>query len=76
MADLKLTSQATAASAIKARTDDMKTLMDARLEVWNRLPDEKKIAWVKSGKDPVMTLAWNVYRYLRDNFFGQGVDNG
>lgn len=72
MADLTLTSQSIASSAIKSRTDDLKTLMDARLDVWRRIPDAKKLAWVKSGKDPVMTLAWNVYKYLRDNFFGEG----
>lgn len=75
MTTLNLSNQAVAATAIKNRTDDLKALMDARLAVWKKLPDAKKKAWITSGKDPVMTLAWGSYKYLRDNFFGQGVDD-
>jgi hypothetical protein len=48
--------------------------MELRKEVWDRLPVAKKKAWIASGKDPIMSLAWQVYRYLRDNFFMQEVD--
>jgi hypothetical protein len=43
--------------------------MDQRKPIWDRMSDAKKRAWVTSGKDPIMTLAWKIYRYLRDNFF-------
>ncbi len=76
MATLNLTGQATSAGQIQTRINQLKTAMDLRLEIWNRLPVGKKKAWITSGKDPIMTLAWQVYRYLRDNFFGQEVDNG
>jgi hypothetical protein len=74
--DLTLTNQASQASTIQTRINTLKSLMDSRLPIWKKLPDAKKKAWVTSGKDPIMTLAWNVYKYLRDNFFDSGVDNG
>jgi len=74
MTDLNLTGQSTSAGQIQTRINQLKTAMDLRLAVWNKLSDEKKKKWVTSGKDPIMTLAWNVYKYLRDNFFAQGVE--
>lgn len=76
MATLNLTDQATATSAIQTRVNQLKSLMDARKPIWIKLSDEKKKQWISSGKDPIMTLAWQTYRYLRDNFFGAEVDNG
>ena len=69
MADLNLTGQATLAGPIQTRVAQLKTAMDARLAVWQRLPDAKKKAWVASGKDPIMTLSWEIYKYLKKNFF-------
>lgn len=74
MADLNLTGQSILAGPIQTRVNQLKTAMDSRIAVWNRLPVEKKKAWITSGKDPIMTLAWQIYRYLRDSFFGQEVD--
>ena len=76
MAELNLTGQATSAGQIQTRVNQLKTAMDLRLPIWNKLPVAKKKQWIASGKDPIMTLAWNVYKYLRDNFFGEDVDNG
>ena len=74
MADLNLTGQETSAAAIQTRVTQLRAAMELRKEVWNRLPVAKKKLWITSGKDPIMTLAWQVYRYLRDNFFTQEVD--
>jgi hypothetical protein len=71
MSELNLTGQSTIAGQVQTRINQLKTEMDKRKEIWNRLPVEKKKAWISSGKDPIMTLSWQVYRYLRDNFFGQ-----
>lgn len=71
MSNLNLTGQSTLAGQIQTRVNQLKTAMDERLVVWNRLPDDKKKKWVKSGKDPIMTLAWEIYKYLRNNFFEQ-----
>ena len=76
MATLNLTDQATLASAVQTRINQFRNAMELRKEVWMRLSKEKKVAWIKSGKDPIMTLAWQIYRYLRDNFFDQEIDNG
>ena len=48
---------------------ELKGQLDLRKPVWDRIPDAKKRAWIKSGKDPEMSLAWDVYRYLNNNFF-------
>lgn len=69
MTDLNLTGQATSASQIQTRITQFKSAIDLRKDVWNRMSDTKKKAWVQSGKDPIMTIAWQIYRYLRDNFF-------
>ena len=74
MTDLNLTGQTTLASAIQTRVSQLKTAMDDRLPVWRKLPDEKKKKWVTSDKDDIMTLSWNIYKYLRDNFFERGVE--
>lgn len=76
MAELNLTGQATSAGQIQTRITQLRNAMDLRLPIWQKLPVAKKKAWITSGKDPIMTLAWNTYRYLRDNFFGSEVDNG
>mgnify|MGYP001769682604 CR=1 FL=1 len=69
MADLNLTGQATSASQIQTRIAQLRTAMLSRKEVWDRMSLEKKRLWVKSGKDPIMTLAWKIYAFLRNNFF-------
>lgn len=76
MADLNLTGQSTIAGQVQTRITQLRSAMELRKDVWNRMSVEKKKAWITSGKDPIMTLAWTIYRYLRDNFFGQEVDNG
>lgn len=76
MADLNLTGQATIAGQVQTRINQLKAEMDKRKSIWDRMSTAKKKAWITSGKDPIMTLAWTVYRYLRNNFFGQEVDNG
>jgi hypothetical protein len=76
MAYLTLTGQATLSGPIQTRVNQLKTAMDARQAVWDKLPDAKKKKWVTSGKDPIMTLSWEIYKYLRNNFFSQEVDNG
>ena len=74
MADLNLTGQATSAGQIQTRITQLRNAMELRKEVWSRMSVAKKKAWITSGKDPIMTLAWQVYRYMRDNFFTQEVD--
>jgi hypothetical protein len=75
MPELSLSDQSTLTATIQPKIVQLRNAMDLRLPVWNRLSVAKKKAWIVSGKDPIMTLAWQVYRYLRDNFFGENVDD-
>jgi hypothetical protein len=68
---LNLIDQQTYRDNIAPKVQALKEQMDKRLTIWSRLPFEKRKAWVTSGKDPIMTLAWQMYKYLRDNFFGE-----
>ena len=66
--NLNLTGQNTLRNQIAPQVQALKTAMDLRLTIWKKLPFEKRKAWITSGKDPIMSLAFDVYRYLRDNF--------
>lgn len=76
MADLNLNNQQQERDQIAPKIQQLKDRLNDRKAVWDKLSDEKKKLWIQSGKDPVMTLAWQVYRYLRDNFFGEDIDSG
>jgi len=69
MTNLKLVKQKTYLDQIAPKINQLKNQLDSRQEIWNKISPEKKHAWVKSGKDPIMTLAWETYAYLHDNFF-------
>lgn len=69
-----LVGQTVAKTQIAPKLLQLKTQMDARKEVWNKLPRDKKVAWIKSEKDPIMNIAWSIYKYLRTNFFGEETD--
>lgn len=68
MSELNLTGQSTLAGQIQTRVTQLRNAMELRKEVWNRLPVSKKKSWITSGKDPIMTLAYNIYVYLKDFF--------
>ena len=75
MATLNLSDQSALKNIIAPKIQDLKTAMDSRKVIWDKISPDKKKKWVVSGKDPIMTLAWSIYRYLRDNFFDERVDN-
>lgn len=74
MAILNLSGQQAAYNLIAPKIQNLKDAMDLRKPIWDKLPAAKKIAWIKSDKDPIMGLAWTVYKYLRNNFFGSETD--
>lgn len=74
---LDLTNQAAIASQIQTRILVLQDRLAERLPIWKKLSVKRRRAWVKSGKDPIMTLAWQIFKYLRDNFFQtEDMDNG
>lgn len=74
MAILNLTGQNQSHKLIAPKIQDLRDKMELRKVIWDKLPIAKKIAWIQSDKDPIMTLAWTVYKYLRNNFFGSETD--
>ena len=74
MVNLNLSNQKTSRDDIAPHLQIMKNQLNERKGVWDKLPNEKKRAWIKSGKDPIMTLAWQIYKFLKDNFFGEVED--
>ena len=69
MTTLNLSGQQTEANQINPKLQQLKDRLDERKIVWDKLSDAKKKKWITSGKDPIMTTAWQIYKYLRNNFF-------
>jgi hypothetical protein len=70
--NLDLSGQQTIYNAVAPRIVQLKDAMNLRKPIFKKLPYAKKVTWVQSPRDPVMGLAWDVYKYLY-NFFG-GID--
>jgi hypothetical protein len=68
--NLNLAGQQTIKTQVGPKLLQLKTALDLRLPVWNRLSLAKKRAWIRSNKDPVMDIAFDIYKYLDANFFG------
>ncbi len=71
MADLVLTGQGIERADIAPKLLKMKNLLDQRKVIWQKIPPEKRKVWVTSEKDPIMDIAWDIWTYLRANFFGE-----
>lgn len=69
MAKLNLTDQDKAKQQIYPKLLQMKTELDKRKEMWDKLPMDRRIDWIVSGQDPILVIAVDVYKYL-DEFFG------
>ena len=74
MTAINLTGQDEAKTQIAPKLLQLKTQMDKRKDIWDKLPVAKKKAWIQSDKDPIMGIAWSIYKYLRTNFFGEETD--
>ena len=71
MANLDLTGQDVEYSTIAPKLLRLKQCLDERKVIWHRITIAKRKAWVVSGKDPIMSVAWDIYKYLDRNFFGR-----
>ena len=74
MARLTLTNQQSRVDIFKTYLNTFRGMLLDRLPLWRKVSLDKKKAWVKSGKDPVVTLAWKMYTELKD-FFGMDADH-
>ncbi len=68
MARLNLINQETYKAQILPKMIQLKNQLDARADIWAKLDRDKKRRWVKSDKDPIMKLAFQMGQYFRDNF--------
>ena len=68
---MNLTGQKEYRDQIAPHINRLKTELDKRQIIWNKLSRAKKEQWIQSGRDPIMTLAWQIFKYLRNNFFGE-----
>lgn len=71
MTELNLSGQTDLKNQINPKLVMLKSILEQRKPIWDKVSVEKKKKWIQSGKDPIMTIAWQIYRYLRDNFFGE-----
>jgi hypothetical protein len=71
MALLQLTNQENAKKQIAPKLVQLRQLLDSRKELWQKIDAADRKKWVQSGKDPIMTIAWQIYQYLDANFFGR-----
>jgi len=67
---IELTNQKMQSDTITPKLLLLKNMMNSRKEMWLKVPYSDKKKWVKSDKDPIMTLAFSIYKYLHNNFFG------
>lgn len=73
--ELNLTGQEAYAQNIQPEILTLKSLMNDRKVVWDKISNAKKKAWITSDKDPIMSLAWSIYSWLDNNFF-EDYDHG
>lgn len=68
MANLTLINQEAYKENIQPKMLLLKQQLDLRAEIWAKLDRDKKKKWVTSDKDPLMTLAFQMGQYFKDNF--------
>ena len=68
MAILNLSGQQLEYNDLAPKLNKLKTLMDERLPIWEKISINKKVKWIKSDKDPIMAVAYQTWKYLNNNF--------
>ena len=74
MTQYNFTNQDTEHSEVAPKIPQLKNRMNDRKEIWDKLSHEQKKQWIQSEKDPVMDLAWTMFKYLRNNFFEDSLE--
>ena len=74
MATLDLSGQGLERDDVAPKLAKLKTLMLQRKVIWDKIPLAKRKAWVQNAatKDPIMDIAYDVWKWLDNNFFGEG----
>ena len=71
MTTINLTGQDLDLETIMPKLAKMKQMMVDRRPVWDKLTYAQRKKWVKSGKDDVMQIAYQIYQFLCDFFDGE-----
>lgn len=72
--NLSLNNQNIIKEQINPKLLQLKEELEKRKIAWDKIPLEKRKRWIQANKDPLMGLAWSIYKYLRNNFFGSETD--
>jgi hypothetical protein len=70
MAILDLTGQQAETGGIQPKINKLNQLMNQRKSFWIKANKKQRMKWINSNKDPIMSLAWTIFKYLYNNFFG------
>jgi len=73
MADLTLISQATLKTDVEPKLTQLKTDLEKRKELFLKCDAKKRKLWL--DKDPVLKMAWEQYKMLKDFFERVDYDN-
>jgi hypothetical protein len=65
MAILNLSDQAILKNTIAPKIQSLKTAMNARKVIWDKLSSEKKEKWITSDKDPIELSVKSAYRDIQ-----------
>jgi len=66
--NLDLAGQQALYTQIAPKVQELKQSMDQRQVMWDKISVERKKAWVKWDKDPIMGLAAQIVEYFVKNF--------
>ncbi|NIV11966.1 MAG: hypothetical protein GWN62_12045 [Aliifodinibius sp.] len=77
MSILNLTDQAIAKEQIWPKVVQLWLLMQDRKTIWDKISATKRENWVNnaSTKDPIMDVAFDIYKKLHNQFFGEEYGN-
>ena len=68
LVNLNLSNQEIEKIDIQPKSDRLNSLLEQRKEVWGKCSIEIKKKWIDSKKDPIINLAYNLYKYLKTFF--------
>ena len=66
--ELKLKDQQKEADKIQPYIDDAEALMVLRKDMWDSLSTENRKKWLDSGGDPILSMEYNHYNFLKGYF--------
>ena len=71
MTTINLSGQQLEREDIAPKLQKLKNWMNERKIIWDKLDYETRCKWIRHAAthDPIMDIAWDVYKYLHNKFF-------